>query len=675
MVTEALDNAGTLGARAPGTPPMVYSGGQLMTQGANVYYVWYGTWAGDPAVPILEDLARNIGGSSYLDILTTYQDKAGTPVVNSVALDGEVFVPPGDPNFSKTTLQLSDLGVIVDALISSNRLPTDQNGIYFVLTGPDITVQYDYGVLCGEHTQSTIAKVKVGYVGNGRLMNKCMFQPADAPNGDGAGDLMASVFAHELAETMTDPFPTSGWSDIHQQELADRCGYWLGTYQTSGGKTADLHLGNRDYYIQSLWLNGPNGMCAMSRSAATLACTNGAQDGVETDVDCGGGACPPCVLNQHCATNSDCATGQGVCSSGTCQYVCIADGTTDGTESGVDCGSTCAAHQVPGTGLCGPGKICASDGDCLSGWCAGNICRCANASDCPAGQGCSDGFCKCATTADCPAGEMCSSPFCVTNPCFDGTRDNLETDVDCGGGTCATCGVGKACVQDADCTTLTCRANVCRCTSNADCSTGQACLLGRCIMTCPDGKIDGFETDVDCGGPVCSPCGVGKACVQATDCTTETCLSNVCTPATCTDGVKDGNESDVDCGGSCPPCRVTNPCFDGTRDNLETDVDCGGGTCATCGVGKACVQDTDCTTQTCRANVCRCTSNANCSTGQACLLGRCIMTCPDGKMDGFETDIDCGGPVCTPCGVGKACAQATDCTTQTCLSNVCAPAP
>src|SRR5579885_216056 len=39
----------------------------------------------------------------------------------------------------------------------------------------------------------------------------------------------------------------------------------------------------------------------------------------------------------------------------------------------------------------------------------------------------------------------------LADPCFDGTRDGDETDVDCGGATCAPCAAGEACRLDRDC--------------------------------------------------------------------------------------------------------------------------------------------------------------------------------------------------------------------------------
>jgi hypothetical protein len=46
-------------------------------------------------------------------------------------------------------------------------------------------------------------------------------------------------------------------------------------------------------------------------------CFDGAKDGNETDVDCGGGQCPGCALGSACAIATDCATAS--CSASTCE--------------------------------------------------------------------------------------------------------------------------------------------------------------------------------------------------------------------------------------------------------------------------------------------------------------------------------------------------------------------
>jgi len=36
------------------------------------------------------------------------------------------------------------------------------------------------------------------------------------------------------------------------------------------------------------------------------SCTDGVQNGMESDVDCGGGICPPCSTGERCRVLGDC---------------------------------------------------------------------------------------------------------------------------------------------------------------------------------------------------------------------------------------------------------------------------------------------------------------------------------------------------------------------------------
>ncbi len=46
-------------------------------------------------------------------------------------------------------------------------------------------------------------------------------------------------------------------------------------------------------------------------------------------------------------------------------------------------------------------------------------------------------------------------------------------------------------------------------------------------------------------------------------------------------------------------------------------------------------------------------------------------TCDDGEKNQDETDVDCGGSNCEPCGPGQACSQPDDCESGLCENNVC----
>jgi uncharacterized protein (AIM24 family) len=151
---------------------------------------------------------------------------------------------------------------------------------------------------------------------------------------------------------------------------------------------------------------------------------------------------------------------------------------------------------------------------------------------------------------------------------------------------------------------------------------------GGVTAGCSNGAQDGSETDVDCGGSSCAPCGPGKGCADGSDCASALCNNGTCLAAACDDKIKNGD---------------------------ETDVDCGGKTCAACSAGAKCAGDADCVSGTC--------------TG-----GACASTCSDMIKGGAETDVDCGGGAvsgCTPCADSKHCKLGGDCQSAVCQATVC----
>ena len=45
---------------------------------------------------------------------------------------------------------------------------------------------------------------------------------------------------------------------------------------------------------------------------------------------------------------------------------------------------------------------------------------------------------------------------------------------------------------------------------------------------CQDGKQNGNETDIDCGGGKCPRCAIGKACISRNDCSSARCTGSIC---------------------------------------------------------------------------------------------------------------------------------------------------
>jgi hypothetical protein len=152
--------------------------------------------------------------------------------------------------------------------------------------------------------------------------------------------------------------------------------------------------------------------------AYPATCFDTVKNGDETDIDCGG-SCPGCGPHGFCASDSDCgrtALGCYVPSGGCfCQYLsheCVGDHCEDfrldGDETGVDCGGSLCVPCVEGT-------ACKVDGDCLS--------------------------------------KACDAVMlvCIADQCADHQLDGMESDVDCGGGSCGRCPVGKKCFVNIDC--------------------------------------------------------------------------------------------------------------------------------------------------------------------------------------------------------------------------------
>jgi hypothetical protein len=55
--------------------------------------------------------------------------------------------------------------------------------------------------------------------------------------------------------------------------------------------------------------------------------------------------------------------------------------------------------------------------------------------------------------------------------------------------------------------------------------------------TCRDELENEDETDVDCGGPDCDPCGEDATCAEGADCESGLCEDDACVASTCGDGI------------------------------------------------------------------------------------------------------------------------------------------
>jgi hypothetical protein len=241
-----------------------WHGGPVMHGTPNIYYIWYGNWAGNSATTILTNFISSLGGSSYEHINSTYYDGSGS-VTGLVSFNGSTT-----DNYSQGT-SLSDAAIqaiVTSAIPHLNNGVADTNAVYFVLTSADVNETSGFCTqYCGWHTDGTIGgqDIKYAFVGNpDRCPSACAAQSASSPNNNPGADGMASIIAHEQEEAISDP-DLNAWYDTRGQENADKCAWTFGTESTApNGSLYNISLGGAQYLIQRNWVNASGGYCAMS---------------------------------------------------------------------------------------------------------------------------------------------------------------------------------------------------------------------------------------------------------------------------------------------------------------------------------------------------------------------------------------------------------------------------
>ncbi|HEX9009454.1 MAG TPA: hypothetical protein VF804_03740 [Holophagaceae bacterium] len=249
----AFGAAPTAGSTSALTAPLKYHGGPVFST-PTAYIIWYGNWAQGNGTDtasgqqIVTDFFNAIGGSPYFQINTTYVGSSNS-ISGNVTYGGATTVAyPYGASLTDANIQ----SIVTDA-INSKALPSDTNGIYFVLTSSDVAESSGFcSQYCGWHTHGTIngLDIKYAFIGNAaRCLTSCAAQSV-GPNGNAGVDGMVSVLAHELEEATTDA-DASAWYNRRGSENGDLCAWTFGsTYQVSNGAYANMKLGTRDYLIQ-----------------------------------------------------------------------------------------------------------------------------------------------------------------------------------------------------------------------------------------------------------------------------------------------------------------------------------------------------------------------------------------------------------------------------------------
>ncbi|CAF4260945.1 unnamed protein product [Rotaria socialis] len=208
------------------------------------YVVWYGNWTGNSGVVLIEKFLAGIGSTSWWGMATQYTNGSNITFGQSTY-----------DNYSQgTNLNQSMVFAIVTKAISSQALPFNENGIYFVLTSSDVNETEFCTSACGWHSYDLATKLIYSCIGNSELQcpQSCSVQQT-SPNGNFGADAMASVIAHEAMEATTDPF-MNAWFDSNGEENADKCAWTFGKLmRSSNGAYYNMIVGGVQFLIQQNW--------------------------------------------------------------------------------------------------------------------------------------------------------------------------------------------------------------------------------------------------------------------------------------------------------------------------------------------------------------------------------------------------------------------------------------
>lgn len=253
----------TVTPRASRRPAMRYHGGRVLTGPLKVYVIWYGNWSRRAKRrSIIVDFVSHLTSARFATN-TTYPDAAGRTVENTVMLAGQV-----DDRYSlgKGPLSDDDIGRVLVGAVTGGQLPSDDLAAYLVITSNDVQKRGFLTSYCGWHSHRRVSgkRLAFAFIGDpsGPNLRVCAPQ-AVSPNGDGGGDAMVSVIAHELDEMVTDPY-LDAWYDDAGEENADRCSWTYGTTYRVGRAVANVRLGDRHFLIQQNWVRGRRPGCAMA---------------------------------------------------------------------------------------------------------------------------------------------------------------------------------------------------------------------------------------------------------------------------------------------------------------------------------------------------------------------------------------------------------------------------
>jgi hypothetical protein len=262
---------GCLGTGSPGClpVPLQYGGGAVEQAGSTnfaIYWLPPGSAVASNYQSTLNQFLGDVGGSTLYGVASQYYQTVGGAnqnIVNAATFGGSFVDTTPYPS---ATLQDSDIQAEVNKVVKTQGWATGIGREFFVFLGPGenecMGSTCSFSTYCAYHGDYTNATSQVLYAVMpyaGTDLSGCGIQNSGPyPNG-AATDAEISIASHELMETVTDPNPGGGWTDVSGAEIGDKCAYTYGQTSSTG---ADVTMNGHPYIVQEEFSNASLG-CAI----------------------------------------------------------------------------------------------------------------------------------------------------------------------------------------------------------------------------------------------------------------------------------------------------------------------------------------------------------------------------------------------------------------------------
>jgi serine protease len=252
------------------------TGGIGVETAPKIYLVLWGSqWSNDPSgeAAILTNFLNGVGGSSWLNSVTQYCqgvasgtvfcNGAGTAASNPTGMLAGIWsdnasAAPSRPSQS----QLAAEAVNAAAHFKNTAVGSNASVQYVIATASGNNASGFGTQYCAWHSATSSSYGNIAYTNLPYITDAGASCGANF-NGLGPTAGITIVEGHELAETITDQFPSTGWLDSGGAENGDKCA-WISSGQ---GASAYAQFGQVAYPVQSLWSNAFNsgaGGCVLS---------------------------------------------------------------------------------------------------------------------------------------------------------------------------------------------------------------------------------------------------------------------------------------------------------------------------------------------------------------------------------------------------------------------------